>query len=116
MVAIGLVIVVCLSEAGAESNSHDHWAFKKPARPSIPPAVTSSPARNPIDNFIIRKLEENGLARAEETDRPTLLRRLTFGLHGLPPSPAEINEFARDTRSSRDFRRIARHSRPLRLG
>ena len=53
-------------------------------------------ARNPIDSFILAALEENGLRPSPEADRPTLLRRLTFDLTGLPPTPAELDSFLAD--------------------
>ena len=52
--------------------------------------------RNPIDAFILAELEENGLPHAPEADRPTLLRRLSFDLTGLPPTPEEVDAFLAD--------------------
>ena len=61
------------------------------------PAVKASKwVRNPIDAFILSALEESDLAPAPEADRPTLLRRLTFDLTGLPPTPAELDAFLAD--------------------
>ena len=62
-----------------------HWAFVQPRREE-PPKITDNPwPRNGIDNFIMSKLEENGLTPAEEATRETLIRRLYFDLIGLPP-------------------------------
>jgi hypothetical protein len=74
----------------------DHWAFRPPRR-TEPPAVEESRwVRNPIDAFILAVLESNGLAHSLEADRATLLRRLSFDLTGLPPSPDEIENFRND--------------------
>jgi hypothetical protein len=74
----------------------EHWAWQ-PIRSSPPPAVTNSgwPA-NPVDNFILAKLEKNQLAPAPAAERRTLLRRLYFDLIGLPPSPEDVENFMSD--------------------
>ncbi len=69
-----------------------HWSFRPPVRPGLPEG--DSP--NPIDRFIGARLAEKGLAVAPEADRRTLLRRVTFDLTGLPPTPAEIEAFLND--------------------
>ncbi len=73
-----------------------HWAFQ-PLDRSPPPAVklTSWP-RNAVDHFILSKLEASGLAPAADADDRTWLRRVYFGLIGLPPSPAEMEAFLAD--------------------
>jgi mono/diheme cytochrome c family protein len=71
------------------------WSFRKPVRP-MPPAVQSSWVRNPIDAFILAKLGENNLRPAPEADRATLIRRLYFDLHGLPPTYEEVQAFIQD--------------------
>ncbi|MCA1685147.1 MAG: DUF1549 domain-containing protein, partial [Planctomycetia bacterium] len=74
----------------------DHWAFHPPKRPAVPAVKRADWVRNPVDAFILAALEENRLAPAPEADRPTLLRRLTFDLTGLPPTPAELDAFLDD--------------------
>lgn len=69
----------------------DVWAFR-PLRKVEPPIE----ARNPIDAFIDRKLAERGLATAPRADRRTLIRRATFDLTGLPPTPEEVDNFVND--------------------
>jgi len=69
-----------------------HWAFVSPKRPPVPAGEA-----NPIDAFIRAKLAAKKLTPAPEADRATLLRRLTFDLHGLPPTPAESDAFLKDT-------------------
>ncbi len=75
----------------------DHWAFIAPTR-AEPPAVQSREwVRNPIDQFILAKLEAVGLQPAPEADRRTLVRRLSLDLTGLPPEPSEVEAFVKDT-------------------
>jgi hypothetical protein len=73
-----------------------HWCWQ-PVRPVTPPAVrdTAWPL-NPIDRFVLAKLEAAGVAPAPPADRRTLLRRVTFDLTGLPPTPEEIDAFLAD--------------------
>src|SRR3954451_9238631 len=73
-----------------------HWAFVPPARPSLPAVRERGWVRVPIDAFVLATLEENGLSHAPEADRPTLLRRLSFDLTGLPPTPEELRAFLAD--------------------
>ena len=84
-------------EAGAEYQLH--WSLIPPARPSPPRVKNESWIRNPIDRFILAKLEEQGLRPAAEADRRTLARRLSLDLTGLPPGPAEVEAFVSDTSS-----------------
>ncbi|MGI9176377.1 MAG: DUF1553 domain-containing protein [Pirellulales bacterium] len=73
-----------------------HWSFKPPVRPE-PPAVTNEAwVRNPIDRFILAKLEQEGLKPAPEADRRSLARRLALDLTGLPPDPAVVDAFVAD--------------------
>jgi hypothetical protein len=75
-----------------------HWSFQ-PIRAPKPPAVRrASWVRNPIDAFILARLEQLGIAPSAEADRPTLIRRLALDLTGLPPTPAEVRDFVRDCR------------------
>src|SRR5207245_1074825 len=82
--------------AGAGSN---HWSFKAPVR-STPPAVKNERwTRNPIDRFILARLEKDGITPSPDADRATLIRRLSLDLTGLPPSPTEVDAFVRDPAS-----------------
>jgi len=74
-----------------------HWAFVAPRRPQVPAVKRKTWARNPIDAFILARLEKAGLQPGPEADRFTLLRRASLDLRGLPPSPAEVDAFERDT-------------------
>ncbi len=79
---------------GAEWQAH--WAFIPPERPLLPPVADGDWVRNPIDRFVLARLEADGVPPAEEADRTTLLRRVTLDLTGLPPSPGEIAAFLND--------------------
>ena len=72
------------------------WSFKKPVRPAVPAVKDAARVRNPIDAFILAKLEEKKLHLAPEADRRTLARRAYFDLHGLPPTPEQVEEFVND--------------------
>ena len=76
-----------------------HWAFIAPKRPAVLAAHDSAWQRGTIDQFVLTKLHANGLQPSPEADRETLLRRVTFDLTGLPPSPAEIDAFLADASS-----------------
>ena len=82
-------------EEGAEYKPH--WSFIPPATPELPQVKNESWAQNPIDNFVLARLERDSLAPAPEADRITLLRRVTFDLTGLPPTLEEIDNFLADT-------------------
>ncbi len=73
-----------------------HWAWKKPVRPPVPAVRDASWARNPIDRFILARLEAAGLHPAPPATREQLLRRVTLDLIGLPPTPEEIDAFVGD--------------------
>jgi mono/diheme cytochrome c family protein len=74
----------------------DFWAFRPPQTVEVPPVTAISRVRNPIDAFILRKLEEKGLTLSPEADGATLLRRAHFDLTGLPPEPADVEAFLAD--------------------
>ena len=73
-----------------------HWAYVVPERPALPVVEDIGWPRNPIDRFVLAKLEANGLAPSGEADRGTLLRRVSLDLTGLPPTPAELTAFLED--------------------
>jgi hypothetical protein len=74
-----------------------HWAFEGPTRPAIPGVSETTRVTNPVDNFIMSRLEKAGLGLSPEADRETLIRRVSLDLTGLPPSPAEWDAFISDT-------------------
>jgi hypothetical protein len=81
-------------EQGAEYQPH--WSFIAPKRPEPPAVQDAAWVRNPIDRFVLTKLEQNHLRPAPEADRRTLARRLSLDLTGLPPDPAVVDAFVDD--------------------
>jgi hypothetical protein len=73
-----------------------HWPFTPPLRPAVPQVGATAWARNPIDAFVLRRLEEAHLRPNPPADRAILLRRVTFDLTGLAPAPGEIANFLAD--------------------
>ena len=82
------------------ANAREFWSFQAPVRRSPPETRISGWARQPIDHFILAQMEAESLQPAAEATRRTLLRRATFGLTGLPPSPEEIQDFINDPDSN----------------
>ena len=75
-----------------------HWSFIPPTRPQPPVVENEAWVRNPIDRFILGRLEQEGLTPAPEADRRTIARRVSLDLTGLPPEPAMVDAFVADTR------------------
>ncbi|MFN3325452.1 MAG: PSD1 and planctomycete cytochrome C domain-containing protein [Bryobacteraceae bacterium] len=84
------------ARSGQAVSAPSWWSFRKPVRPPIPQVKHAAWVRNPIDAFILRKLGEIGLQPAPPADRHTLVRRAYFDLHGLPPTPEQVDEFVND--------------------
>ena len=80
--------------SGAEYEPH--WSYTRISRPAIPTVSDSSWPQNPIDQFILAKLESEGLTPSQEADRMTLARRLALDLTGLPVSPEQVDQFVAD--------------------
>ena len=74
----------------------EHWAFTTPTRPTPPTVKNGDWVRNPVDAFILARLEAEGLTPAQEADKRTLIRRLSFDLTGLPPTREEVHQFLAD--------------------
>ena len=73
-----------------------HWSFEPPKRPAVPEAQGSKvKAQNPIDGFIVARLEKDGLAPSLLADATVLIRRVALDLTGLPPTPAEVDAFVK---------------------
>ncbi len=86
-----------LDEEAAEMKKRsDHWAFRPPVRTPQPEVKSRDWTRNPIDRFVAAELEKRGLSPLPETDKRTLLRRVSLDLIGLPPTPEETAAFLDD--------------------
>src|SRR5690349_15198309 len=81
-------------DKGAKWQSH--WAFDPLKRPAIPDVKDKTWPKNPIDSFTLARLEAEGLKPSLEADKAMLLRRVSFDLTGLPPTPAEVDSFLAD--------------------
>src|SRR5947207_12650553 len=93
---VALLGVTAWSEDSTPQAKSDHWAFKPTIRPAVPAVQNSSWPRSPIDNFVLARLEAEKLAPSPPADRVTLIRRITFDLTGLPPTPEEVGQFVLD--------------------
>lgn len=81
------------SESKVTEADRQHWSFKELKRPKVPQVENRKQVRNPIDRFIIAKLEESDLQLSPQADNATLARRLAFDLTGMPPKPEDLAEF-----------------------
>lgn len=74
-----------------------HWSFIPPVTPPLPAVKNTGFIRNPIDAFVLARLEKEGLKPSPEADKGTLIRRASLDLTGLPPTPAEVDAFLLDS-------------------
>lgn len=84
------------------------WAFQAVTKPAPPAVKQANWVRNPIDAFVLSKLDEKGLAPSREANRATLLRRLSLDLTGVPPSPEELQAFLSDTSANAYDKQVER--------
>ena len=84
-------------EPPVTDSDREHWAFVPLARPRVPDVNNTAWPRNAIDRFVLAKWEAAGLGPMPEADRVTLIRRVTFDLTGLPPTPADVQNFLKDS-------------------
>ena len=95
---------VAMDHADAETAPIDwdaarrHWSFIQPAAQEPPEVKDGAWPRERVDHFILARLEKNDLTPSPEADARTLIRRVTFDLNGLPPTPAEVKAFLADKR------------------
>jgi Protein of unknown function (DUF1553)/Protein of unknown function (DUF1549) len=99
---VGLLLAIALMAPGvpalAQKPTEAHWAFRAPPRPELPEVKDSSWVRNPVDRFVLAGLESVEFRHSPEADRVALIRRVTFDLTGLPPSPEDVDRFLADIR------------------
>jgi hypothetical protein len=98
MSTVALSAICFTAVAAAPTFHHGDWPFRPPTRPTTPDVADRSSAINPIDDFILAKLEASGLQPSTDADKLTLLRRVTFDLTGLPPTVDEQAAFLADDR------------------
>ena len=94
-------VVAARSDSGGAYDfgpGREHWAYRPMARAEPPAVENEAWVRGPVDRFILARLEADGLAPVGPATQRQLLRRITFDLTGLPPTPAEIDTFLADTR------------------
>jgi hypothetical protein len=111
--AVGLLIILSVALSGGDRRTtaaslpkdaeqpstkfkQGKWPFLPPTRPTVPDVNDKTWVRNPIDAFVLSRLEKKGLAPSREADKLALLRRVTFDLTGLPPTPREQADFLAD--------------------
>ena len=87
------------TKSGSTVSGKDHWAFQPLRNPAPPEVKNKSWVRNPIDQFVLNKLEAKGLKPARPADKRTLVRRAYFDLLGMPPEPKEVEAFLKDESS-----------------
>lgn len=78
------------------AKEREFWSFQKVKKPAVPAVKNKAWVKNPIDQFVLHKLEQANIPPAKPADKRTLIRRTTFDLTGLPPTPAEIDDFLND--------------------
>jgi hypothetical protein len=93
------------SDRQVSDEDRSFWSFKKPTRPAVPKTQWQDLVRNPIDAFVLAELDKKGLTLSAPVERLALLRRATFDLTGLPPTPKEIDAFLAD-KSSDAYERV----------
>jgi len=95
-------------EAAETKEPKAHWAFKSPVRPQVPEVKNKKWVRTPIDNFVLARLEKEGLKPSPEADKVTLLRRLSLDVVGLPPTIAEMDASLTDKSSEAYEKQVER--------
>jgi hypothetical protein len=99
--AVGLVVGEAappeVTESPITAADREHWSFRLLARPGVPVVKDAAWCRNEIDRFVLAKLEAARLSPSPAADKLTLIRRVTYDLTGLPPTPAQVDEFVGDT-------------------
>ncbi|VAX37886.1 hypothetical protein MNBD_PLANCTO02-3192 [hydrothermal vent metagenome] len=86
----------------------EHWAFTPPVKAPLPQVKKTKWVHNPIDNFVLKRLEQEHLSPSKEADKITLLRRLSLDLIGLPPTPKEVERFLKDKKLGAYERQVER--------
>ena len=91
-----ILVMMLIAPAGEKVPAGDHWAFLPPVRPGLPVLKKNSEPANPVDIFVLDRLQREGRKLAPQAPVHTLLRRLSLDLRGLPPTPEEVSSFTLD--------------------
>ena len=95
-----------VTSAPNRSRGASHWSFQPIRRPDVPTVQNAAWVRNPVDAFVLARLQHEQVEPSPEADKSTLLRRLSFDLIGLPPTPKEVADFVNDQRPDAYERRV----------
>jgi mono/diheme cytochrome c family protein len=87
---------VAVKGASIDAARQHHWSFQPVRKPVVPAVKDAAWVKNPIDAFVLARLEEKGLAPSRPADKRTLIRRVSFDLIGLPPTPEDVDAFLND--------------------
>ncbi|HLW68140.1 MAG TPA: DUF1549 and DUF1553 domain-containing protein [Gemmataceae bacterium] len=96
--AVGILLTLYCAQSLAGTPAH--WAFQPVREPALPAVKNTAWPATPVDYFVLAKLEANGVSPSSPADKRTLLRRITFDLIGLPPTPEEMEAFLADNSSN----------------
>ncbi len=96
-------------ESPTENTASKHWAYVPPIKPPLPEVRTTHWVKNPIDRFVLARLEKENLDPSPEADRAVLLRRLSLDLTGLPPALEDADRFLGDTESGAYTKMVERY-------
>src|ERR1051325_2432485 len=100
--ALAAMVMLCLcvkslhAQGPTVESKKAHWAFQPVKRPPVPKVNDPKWVSNPIDAFILARLQKEKLTPSKQADRATLIRRLKFDVLGLPPTPEEVDAFVKD--------------------
>jgi hypothetical protein len=101
-------IAAATSSSASQQRKEKHWAFVPLGKPLLPAVANEEWVKNPIDRYILGRLEKESIAPSPEADRATLLRRVSLDLIGLPPTPGEVDAFRSDQRPDAYERQVDR--------
>ena len=104
-VGLGLIVLAAVYAAAPSTPAHKPftesqkrwWAFQPVVKPALPTVKNTSWVRNPVDAFILARLEDKGLSPSPPADKITLIRRASLDLIGLPPTSEEVQAFVADS-------------------
>mgnify|MGYP002859584502 CR=1 FL=1 len=108
-VRLSHLLPLILTFGGFLTASESHWSFRPLKNVTVPAQVQTGWARTAIDGFILAKLDHEQLSPQPQADRYTLLRRVSAGLTGLPPTPDQIHAFVHDAQPDAYERMVNRH-------